>query len=161
MYNIQLNNSLHYNVTHTGLTCTNYGVRYQHAVPLLRNKMPYSLLKTAKTHAIQWWGCSVLNALNLEKKGVKIQKCVLLLNFISLFWLYRMHLQELLVYIDKTLLHVQKCTDFFKVQHHQSHCGYVVCVSISSNFMKCLFQMLPTSPNPICLNLEECLQRIH
>ena len=36
-------------------------------------------------------GCSALNALNLEKWGVKIYKCVLLLDFLALFWLYRTH----------------------------------------------------------------------
>ena len=30
-------------------------------------------------------GCSIPNALNLEKLGVKIDNCVLLLNFIALF----------------------------------------------------------------------------
>ena len=65
------------------------------------------------------WGCSVLNALNLERQGVKIHKCALLLNFLPPFWLYRMHLWELLAYIDNTLLHVQKCRDLFvEVQHH-------------------------------------------
>ena len=38
------------------------------------------------------WECSVLNALNLEKQGVKIHKCALLLNFPPPFWLYHMHL---------------------------------------------------------------------
>ena len=36
-------------------------------------------------------GCSILNALNLEKWGVKIPNCALLMDFFALFWLYRMH----------------------------------------------------------------------
>ena len=36
-------------------------------------------------------GCSVLNALNLEKSGIKIHKCAVLLDFLAPFWLYRKH----------------------------------------------------------------------
>ena len=36
-------------------------------------------------------GCSVLNALNLEKCWVKMHNCALLLRFIALFWLKRTH----------------------------------------------------------------------
>ena len=34
---------------------------------------------------------SILNALNLEKWGVKTHSCALLLDFLALFWLYRTH----------------------------------------------------------------------
>ena len=34
----------------TGLISTTYYMQYPHAVPFLRNKMPYSLLKSPKTH---------------------------------------------------------------------------------------------------------------
>ena len=34
---------------------------------------------------------SVLNALNLEKYGVKIHNCGLSMDFLALFWLYRTH----------------------------------------------------------------------
>ena len=37
-----------------------------------------------------WW-CSILHALNLERWGVKIHNCTLLLEFLALFWLYCMH----------------------------------------------------------------------
>ena len=36
-------------------------------------------------------GCSVLNALNLEKWGVQIHTCALLLELLALFWVYRTH----------------------------------------------------------------------
>ena len=37
---------------HTGLILTNDCVRYPHAVPFLRNRAPFSLLKPSKTHAV-------------------------------------------------------------------------------------------------------------
>ena len=36
-----------------GLILTTYCVRYPHTVPFLRNKMPYSLLKTPKTDVVK------------------------------------------------------------------------------------------------------------
>ena len=36
----------------TGLILTTYCVRYPHAVPFLQNEIPFSLLKTLKTHAV-------------------------------------------------------------------------------------------------------------
>ena len=51
--------------TLAGLILATYYVRYPQAVPFLRNKMPYFLLKTSKTCFLR--GCSVLNALNLKK----------------------------------------------------------------------------------------------
>ena len=42
--------------------------------------------KTSKT-TCRLRGCSVLNALNLEKWGLKIHNCALLLDFLALFWL--------------------------------------------------------------------------
>ena len=69
---------------------TTYHVRYPHAVPFLRNEMPYSLLKIPKkTCCLQ--GCSILNVLNLVKWGVKIPDCALLWDFLTLFWSYRTH----------------------------------------------------------------------
>ena len=44
---------------------TTYCMRYPHAVPFLRNEMPFSLLKILKAHRLGGW--SILNALNLEK----------------------------------------------------------------------------------------------
>ena len=35
-----------------GLILTTYCVRYPHAVPFLRNKMPFSLLKPVKIHTV-------------------------------------------------------------------------------------------------------------
>ena len=35
-----------------GLILAMYCVRYPYAVPFLRNKMPYSVLKTPKTHIV-------------------------------------------------------------------------------------------------------------
>ena len=58
--------------------------------PFLRNEMPYSLLKSPKIHVVQG-GCNVLNALNLEELTVKIHKCALLLDFLALFRLNRVH----------------------------------------------------------------------
>ena len=36
-------------------------------------------------------GCSIEDALNLEKWGVKTHNCALLLDFLALFWLYHTH----------------------------------------------------------------------
>ena len=59
---------------------------------LLRNEILYSLLKTPKTYTLQGvgeGGCIVLNALNLEKRGVTIHSCAFSMDFPALFWLYR------------------------------------------------------------------------
>ena len=70
---------------------TFYCLRYRHAVPFLRNDTRYYLLKTPKNTCCLGRGCSVLNALNLEKQGVKIHNCALFLGFLPLFWLYCTH----------------------------------------------------------------------
>ena len=71
-----------FTVNKQGLLRTAYGIRHPHVVPFLRNKMPHSQLKTAKTFRR---GCSVLNALNLKKRGIKIHNCALLLDFRAFF----------------------------------------------------------------------------
>ena len=55
-----------------------------HAVAFLRNNIPYFLLKTPKNKC-RLGGCSVLNAPNLEKLGVKIYNCALLWTFLPFF----------------------------------------------------------------------------
>ena len=67
-----------------GLILTNYCVQCH-----FRDITCLILLKTKKTCRLG--GCSVLNAINLEKRRVKIHKYVLLLDFLALFWLYRTH----------------------------------------------------------------------
>ena len=70
--------------TVSGLILTTYCVRYPHAVPFLRNKVPFFLLKAPKAHAVLGGGgCSILNALNLEKWGVKTHNWALLLDFLA------------------------------------------------------------------------------
>ena len=67
-----------------GLFLTTYCMRYPHALPFLRNEMPFFLLK----NTWRLWGCSILKALNLSKWVVKIHNSAHLLDFPAPFWLY-------------------------------------------------------------------------
>ena len=72
----------------TGLFLTTYCVQYPQAVPLLRNEV---LSTKNSKNTCRLGGCSVLNALNLEKMRGKSSQLRLLLDFIALFWLYCSH----------------------------------------------------------------------
>ena len=63
-----------------GLSVTALCMWYSHAVPFLRMKcLIFYLIEPPETHA-------VLNALNLEKRVVKIHNCALLPHFFAFFW---------------------------------------------------------------------------
>ena len=66
------------------LILATYCKQHPHTMSFLRNKMLYSLLKTQQNTCslVEW---SVLNALNLGKRGIKIHNCALLLDFFALF----------------------------------------------------------------------------
>ena len=57
-------------------------VRYLHAMHFLRNKMPSPENSKNTCNLV---GCSILNALNLEKWGAKIHNCAYLLDFLAPF----------------------------------------------------------------------------
>ena len=67
-----------------GLILTTYCVRYPGAVPFLRNKMPFSLLKPLKIHVVSGGGRG-------DGEGWSILNYALLLDFLSLFLLCRTH----------------------------------------------------------------------
>ena len=70
----------------TGLVSTNYWVWYLHAVPFFEKWNAFFSIKNSKNTCCLR-GCSILNALNLEKWGVKITKCALSLDYFAFFWL--------------------------------------------------------------------------
>ena len=65
-----------------------------HAVPalsaLFEKQNAFFSTKNSK-NTCRLGGCSVLNALNFDKWGVKTHNCALLLDLLALFWLYRTH----------------------------------------------------------------------
>ena len=100
------------------LILTNYYLGYTNAVSFLRNDMPFSQLKTPKTHTVHG-GCRVLNALNLEKWGVKIHESVILLDFLPFGYTTRMPLFSRISPVYKkdtnnflSILHILFCFDW-------------------------------------------------
>ena len=71
-----------------GLVLTTYCVWYPHTVPFKWNAL-FSTKNSKNTHRLG--ECKVVTALNLEKQGVKIHNCALLVDFLALFCLYLTH----------------------------------------------------------------------
>ena len=71
------------------LILTTYWVRYQHAVPFLRNKTSYRLLKPSNPHDVQ--GVQHSTCPEFQKIRIKVPNCAFLPNIFVLFSLYRTH----------------------------------------------------------------------